>query len=66
LRPLVDALQNWATVWQPSGQAALNGFQSRADLFVDPTGPLADLDKIIKGKIEDYRSELSLENCNLI
>jgi tetratricopeptide (TPR) repeat protein len=63
---LVDELKSRASTWEPNGRATNKGFQSIPDLFVNPTGLLADLDKIIKDQIEIYRTEFASEDCDFI
>lgn len=66
LESLVGEIQRREAVWEPPGIATIKGFQSASNLFINPTGIFADLDRIIKEKIEVYRSEFSTENCNFI
>ena len=53
-------------LWSPLGKATKNGYQSPSDLFINPSGFLADLDKIIWAKIKNYRSELSSQDCDFV
>ena len=43
-----------------------NGFQTTLNLFDRPTGLFADLDQIIKHRIENYRRKFSSEDCTFI
>lgn len=66
LRPLADELKSRAANWEPHGKTTKKGFQTPANLFIDPIGLLADLDRLIKEKIESYCTEFSSENCDFI
>ena len=39
------------------------GFQTPSDLFVQPTGLITDLEKIINDRVEDYCLKYSSEDC---
>ena len=43
-----------------------NGLQTTLNLFDRPTGLFADLDQIIKHRIENYRRKFSSEDCTFI
>jgi len=66
LHHLVDELKSRTTVWEPRGITTNKGFQSPPNLFINPIGLLSGLDRIIKDKIEIYRSEFSSEDCDFI
>ncbi len=66
LQRLVYELKSREAVWEPNGKATHKGFQSTSNLFVNPTGLLADLERTIKDKIEIFRSEFSSEDCDFI
>lgn len=63
LHRLVDEMKSRAAIWEPHGKTTRQGFQSPANLFVNPNGLLADLERLIKDKIDIYRAEFSSENC---
>ncbi len=66
LNRLVDELKSRAAIWEPHGKTTKNGFQSPANLFINPTGLLADLDRLIKDKLKNYCTEFSSENCGFV
>jgi uncharacterized protein (TIGR02466 family) len=66
LHHLIDELKSRAVNWEPQGKTTRNGFQSPANLFDEPRGLLADLERLIKDQIENYRSKFSSENCGFI
>ena len=66
LNRLINDLENRGSVWCPLGKATKGGLQSRPDLFINPTGVIADLTKVIWANIKKYRSELSSQDCNFI
>ena len=60
---LVEDLRPRNAVWEPPGITTKFGFQTRDNLFADPKGSLAKLDRIIKSEIESYYSEFKFANC---
>ena len=66
LHNLNTELKSRAVNWEPQGKTTKKGFQSPENLFVNPKGLLADLERLIKDKIEIYRREFSSENCGFI
>ena len=60
---LVEDLRPRNAVWEPPGNTTKFGFQTRDNLFADPKGSLAKLDRIIKSEIESYYSEFKFANC---
>ena len=43
--------------------AIMSGYQTETDLFDDPKGGLARLERIVKAEIEDYYSEFKSKKC---
>jgi tetratricopeptide (TPR) repeat protein len=66
LRRLAKELKSRTVNWEPQGKTTQKGFQSPADLFANPTGLLADLDRLIKDKVEYYRGEFASANCGFM
>lgn len=66
LRRIANELKSRTVNWEPQGKTTRKGFQSPADLFASPTGLLADLDRLIKDKVENYRGEFASENCGFM
>ena len=63
---LVDELENRTSIWNPKGKTTKGGFQSRSDLFINSTGVLADLKKILWARIKKYRSEVISQDSDFI
>ena len=65
---LIDELSNKHTVWEPFGKTTKQGFQTITSihLFDNPRGRLAELNQLVKDRIEKYRIEFSAEDCGLI
>ena len=60
---LVEDLRPRNAIWEPPWTTTKFGFQTRDNLFADPKGSLAKLDRIIKSEIESYYSEFKFANC---
>ena len=60
---LVEDLRPRNAIWEPPWTTTKFGFQTRDNLFADPKGSLAKLDRIIKSEIESYYSEFKSANC---
>lgn len=63
---LVAELDRQPAVWEPFGKSTVAGFQTPAVLFDDPTGPIADLKRIIEAHIARYRAEDFAEDCDYV
>ncbi len=54
LERLIAQLQKYRMIWEPSGIATKFGFQTKNDLFLEPSGPLKELYLLIKSEIISY------------
>ena len=63
LDELTKQLEKQAAVWEPFGKTSVSGYQTPAVLFENPTGPLADLKRIVEDKINRYRAEEFSKDC---
>ena len=63
---LANLLKKRTMAWEPAGNTTIKGFQSPSDLFVQPGQLLSDLEKMIRAKIEGYRSEFHGADCQFI
>lgn len=50
-------------VWEPSGKTTKKGFQSKVNLFGNPSGKIAQLKTIILDELEKYYSKFKNEPC---
>lgn len=66
LDQLTGQLEKQAAVWEPFGKTTVSGYQTPAVLFENPTGPLADLKRIVEDKVTQYRAEAFSEDCDFI
>jgi uncharacterized protein (TIGR02466 family) len=63
---IIGHLDNMDAVWEPLGKTTKGGFQSRAILFDEPTGHLAQLEQALRKQIEKYADEFAAEDCDYI
>lgn len=63
---LLAQLDSIEMEWQPPGKSTTKGFQSHSVLLHEPTGALAELNRILKDRIEAYRAAFVDEDCNFI
>ena len=66
LNDLLDEVKSRQADWEPKGKTTRGGFQTPSDLFKDPKGLIVELDRIIREKIEDYRSEFRSDDCDFV
>ena len=62
---IIKELNKTQTIWEPSGKATNNGFQSLngMNLFKNPAGKIAQLKSIIINEIEAYYLKFKNEKC---
>jgi tetratricopeptide (TPR) repeat protein len=67
---LVDAiaeqLRNQNAVWEPQGTTTRFGYQTQENLFFEPTGYVAALEKLIKAEINAYYSQRKAMKCSFM
>ena len=63
---IIGLLGNMDAVWEPRGRTTKGGFQTRASLFDEPTGHLAQLEQALRKQIEKYADEFAAEDCGFI
>ena len=66
IQELLAYVETLNAVWEPLGKTTKSGFQTRENIFQNPTGPMEQLERILRGKIEEYRTEFSEEDCDFI
>ena len=66
LGDLISCVGSMDAIWEPLGKTTKKGFQTRASLFDQPSGPLAWLEQIIKDQIEKYAEKFAGEDCGFI
>jgi hypothetical protein len=68
--PLVNELKTQLLaiqgVWNPLRKATQSGFQTPSSLFVQPTGPLARLEQIIRREVATFYEQFKGQHCHLI
>tara|TARA_B100001758_G_scaffold244980_1_gene257191 strand:- start:112 stop:1869 length:1758 start_codon:yes stop_codon:yes gene_type:complete len=62
---VIEELNEIKTIWEPSGKATVNGFQSLGgtNLFKNPLNKIAQLKSIIISEIEAYYLKFQNEQC---
>ena len=63
---VINELKSINTKWEPSGKTTIKGFQSRSNLFDNPTKNLDNLKSIIKNEIKLYKLRFNDEKCSFI
>ena len=63
INDVVEEIRHRDAVWEPPGISTKFGFQTRDNLFLNPSGSLAGLDRIIKAQIASYYSEFKETAC---
>ena len=68
VRGIIEELNEIKTIWEPSGKATVNGFQSLGDinLFKNQSVKLTQLKSIIINEIETYYLKFQNEECTYI
>ena len=66
LNDSIDYLKQMDAVWEPPGKTTKSGFQTRASLFDQPSGPLLQLEQALKKQITKYVDEFTEEDCGFI
>ena len=65
---IIDELDEIKAIWEPPGKATISGFQSldSINIFKNPNGKIAELEKIIISEIETYYLKFQNEQCPYI
>ncbi|MDA9783650.1 tetratricopeptide repeat protein [Gammaproteobacteria bacterium] len=65
---LIEELNKIETVWEPSGQSTVSGFQTlpTKNLFENPSKKIAQLKSIIINELEAYHLKFQNEQCSYI
>jgi tetratricopeptide (TPR) repeat protein len=63
---LVEELLQVKTNWEPYKVTTRSGYQTPGNIFANPQGSLAKLDRIIKAEIQSYHSEYKSMKCSFM
>ena len=66
INEVIEELNNMNTKWEPFGKTTHNGFQSRSDLFTNPSEKLSILKSIIMEEINFYLLKFNDKACDYI
>ena len=63
LNDLIEELKARKAQWEPHGKTTHSGFQTKSDLFVNPTQHIRQLEEIIKKEIRTYYAHFKSQDC---
>jgi Flp pilus assembly protein TadD len=63
---LLAQVRSIEALWEPRSVSTKKGFQTGGNLFAEPTGALAKLDRLVKAHMKEYRNSLSEDPAILV